>query len=329
MMKMIHSSDPKEQEVAKDAINAKFGLLDDFYEGKPIGDDVAQDVGLKGAMFHVSEKSASSAVAPNIAYFQGIESWFNTLGIDMRWMPLFQMETIETATEAQIIDWLNKLEHKQYDIGAPIETMPFSTETATRFGRKRFGGGSFADRSLLDTQQRYTISNLMRAHQVAELKLKANQAYTAQAAVTPNGTTAFSTNIVTTVNNAYVTLITAMAAAGYQVTADTPAYLLSHASYRAAINASFATIRGTDGDNEVLEYPVTPIFTFNTNWPSTFAGNNAGMLIVPAQKQIWVNFRTPRVEQVQDPKRDGMELIYQYYHNFQVFGGQAQIVRFA
>ena len=326
-MKMLHSNDPAERDVVKNTLNAKFKLLDDFLEGLPLSEEVAQDVGINGG--HFRQKSTSNAVKPNILEIMGIESWYNTLNIDMQWMSLFQMETADEATEVHVVDWLNKMRHKQYAIGAPIESVPFSTETATQMGRKRYGGGSFADRSLLGTQQRYTVNNLLRGHQVAELILRADLAYASQAAVTPNGTTSYSTSIVQTANSAYDTLIQAMATAGYNVTASTPAYLLCHGSHRAAVNASFATIRGLNGNNQILEYPITPIYTYNSNWPAQFASTNAGMLIFPGQKQIWVNFRGPRVEQEPDPKRDGLDLVYQYYLNHQCFGGQCQIVNLA
>jgi len=329
LLEMVHSKDAAEQQKAMSFLNAKFALMDRFLSGLPVDKSTASDVGMEEGQF-VHNKSANTAVSPNVASFVGFDNWTNTLGIDTAYMPLFVTAMIESATEAHINDWNNILRHKQYDLGAPIESQAFSTDTASRFGRKRYGGGSFADRSLLGTQSRYTLSNLMRGHQLAELRLRADAAYTAIAAVSPNGTTAFtSSSIIESLNAAYVTLIQAMSTAGYQVTASTPAYFLCHFSQAAAVNAALRTIQGEDGNNILLEYPIQPIYTANSNWPSTFSSNISGMLIVPELKNIWVNFQAPRIDQTVDAKRDGLELVYQYYFNFNVAGGQCQIVNIA
>jgi len=328
LLKMVHSKDAAEQRKAMDCLNAKFALMDRFLSGLPVDKSVAADVGMEEGQF--VHKSANTAVSPNVASFIGFDNWTNTLGIDTAYMPLFVMAMIESATEAHINDWNNILRHKQYDLGAPIESQPFSTDTASRFGRKRYGGGSFADRSLLGTQSRYTLSNLMRGHQLAELRLRADAAYTAIAAVSPNGTTAYTnSSIVESLNAAYVTLVQAMSTAGYQITATTPAYFLTHFSNAARVNAALRTIVGTDGNNVLLEYPIQPIYTANSNWPSQFSSKISGMLIVPELKNIWVNFQAPRIDQTVDAKRDGLELVYQYYFNFNVEGGQCQIVNIA
>ena len=47
--------------------------------------------------------------------------------------------------------------------------------------------------------------------------------------------------------------------------------------------------------------------------------NQRGNVDFPRPKADLVNFRGPRVEQEPDPKRDGLDLVYQYYLNHQCF----------
>jgi hypothetical protein len=328
-IKALQSGNVDDVSNVRKALEAKFSLLDKFYDSQMLDSKLLDRVGYSNGSVN---KTANTGVAPNIAYLQGIDNWTDTLGIDTTWMQLYTQNTITTATEAWIMDWVNILRHKQYAIGAPIESQALSTETAARFGRKRYGGGSFADRSLLGTQARYTLSNMARAHQLAELRLRADAAYTALAlaAASPAGTTAFSTSIIETVNAAYVSLITSLAQTdGYQINASAKCYLLCHLSQQAAVQAAFRTIQGFNGNNILLEFNVQPIYTANTNWSATIGSKNSGLLILPNWKNNWVNFQEPRLETEQDPKRDGVELTYQYYFNHNTEGGQCQVVNFA
>lgn len=328
-IKALQSGNAQDVADVRSKLEAKFQLLDKFYAAQALDEKTLERVGYSGGSVN---KSASTGVAPSIAYLRGIDNWTDTLGIDTTWMQLYTQNTLTAETEAWIMDWTNNVRHKQYAIGTPIESQALSTETATRFGRKRFGGGSFADRSLLGTQARYTLSNLARAHQLAELRLRADTAYTAlaAAAAAPAGTTVFNTNIITTVNDAYVSLITSLAQTdGYQINASSKCYLLCHFSQQAAVQAAFRTIQGFDGNNIILEFNVQPIYTANTNWSATIGGKSSGLLILPNWKMNWVNFQEPRLETEQDPKRDGLELVYQYYFNQNTEAGQCQVVNFA
>ena len=132
----------------------------------------------------------------------GIESWYNTLNIDMQWMSLFQVETAETSTEVHVVDWLNKMRHKQYDLVPQSSPCRLAPKPQRGFGRKRYGGGSFADhRSSGHSAAAVHGEQPAPGHQVAEwfsapiLPTQASSRY-------PNGTTSFSTNIVQTANSA-------------------------------------------------------------------------------------------------------------------------------
>jgi len=231
------------------------------------------------------------------------------------------------ADEIHVLDFVNQITHKEYQFGAGIESVLFGKETAIRLGQKRWGGGSFILRQMMKNQLRYTINGIIRGHAAAEMVLRADQAYTGINALAPSAET-FDTNIITTVNKAYSTLITDMAAAGYQVTASTPALLVTNFAHKAAVNAAFRTIQGENGSNTLLEFPVVPVFTANTNFSVQKSSKNFGMLIVPGIKNVWGNFTSARIERTAQPSRDSEELVYQYYFNKREEVAQSRIVNF-
>lgn len=299
------------------------GLLGKAFRNEDLPDEVVR-------------KSSSSAVMPKITEVIGNDAFLrNPMGIDMKFMQLYQMAPgAQDADEIRIIDWENLIRHKEYAMGAPIESVPFADKTTERLGIRRFGAGSIILRMLAKNQVRYTLGNVIRGHQLAEMRHRSDWAYAqadaaADAAVTATQVTAFSTNIVTTINNAYQSLIERLDGADYQISDDVTAKLVLHASHRPAVNAAYRTVIGENGTNILLEYPVELIYTWNTNILKQYDGVNAGILILPERKNVWGEFDQPRLDQARDNRTDGLDLVYQYHFNSQLSTLQTQVVKLA
>jgi hypothetical protein len=279
-------------------------------------------------------KSASTAVSPVITSIAGNDGLLrNPLGIDMNFMPLYQMAPgSATSDEIRIFDFENLIQHKEYAMGAEIESVPFGLENAERLGIRRFGGGSVVLRMLAKNQARYNVNNILRGHQLAELKQRSNWAYAqvdaaADAAIVAGYVTSFATNIVTSVNNGYQAMVTRLDANKYQITDDTPMILVLHATHRPAMQAALRTIIGDNGTNTLLEYPVSVVYTWNSNILTQYDGADAGILILPERKNVWGEFDAPRIEQERKPRTDGIDLVYQYHFNSQLSTLQTQVVK--
>jgi len=281
-------------------------------------------------------KSASTAVGPVITDLVGLDGLRrNPIGIDMKYMDLYQMAPgAPNADEIRIGDFLNLIRHKEYPLGKAIESEPFGVDNTERLGIRRFGGGSIILRMLAKNQARYTLTNILRGHQLAEMRFRSNWAYTqvdatADLAVTAGYVTAFSTNIITSINNAYQAMITRLDTNNYQISDDVPVKLVLNAAHRPAVNAAYRTIIGDNGTNILLEYPVELLYTWNTNILTQYDSANAGILILPGIKNVWGEFDAPRLDQARDGRTDGIDLVYQYHFNSQMSTLQTQIVKLA
>lgn len=319
----ILGNDQKAREEALKTVNAKFGLMDDFFAGR-----VLDEAAYKSVNFPVSHKS-SGALNSSSFRIDAIESYFNSQQIDTKWMQFFRMVSAVGNSEIELIDWFSKVVHKEYQDGEEIKGEPLGQNAFDRLGAKRFGGAALLLRRLTLNQARYNLQNILMSHQMRELSTKADQAYTAIAGATPAGTTAFATSIINSINNGVVDLMTSMAAAGYDVNDDTPMYFLAHGSHKSNVLSAFDTLPGENGSNIRLRYNVTPVFTFNSNYPATIGGTNYGKLIVPGIKNIYGNFESARVEETRMPSKDATEIVYQYYANWKVEGDQVQRVNIA
>lgn len=320
LLKRLGSNDASVRKSVYDQIGSRYTLLDHALEGRDMPAKVET---------YFREKSASTAVNPNAVMVNGIVNDFDRLRLDTQYMDLYQFVPATNKTEVHIEDFEGMIRHAEIPMGKSPEATTFGQVTKERFGMKQWGGKSFALNVLLNGQARYNVNGIVRGHQLAELRLRSNEAYSQLANVTANGTTAFATSIVNTINQAYITLIQDMATAGHQMSDTEPAYVVFHGSHRAAVSAALRTIMGENGSNILLEFPVQPIFTWNANFPSTFAATPAGMLVFPGRKNVYANFQNARLESEMQMDVDGMMWYYRYYFNSQIDGSQVQIVNIA
>lgn len=319
----IMGNDEKAKAEALAKVNAKYALLDDAFAGRCLTEEAYKSVN-----FPMATKSSGALNSSSIR-IDAIESWFNTFQIDAKWMQFFRTVSATGTSEIELIDWFSKVVHRKYSDGETIKGEPIGQNAFDRLGSERFGGAAFLLRRLTLNQARYNLQNILMSHQMKEMETKANEAYTALAGATPTGTTAFATNIITSVNAGVVDLFNSMAAAGYGVNDDTPVLFLCNGAHKASVNAAFRTIAGENGTNPLLEYNVTPVYTFNSNYPSQIGGTNYGKLIVPGMKNIYGNFETARVDETRKPSNDATEIVYQYYANWKVDGGSIRRVNIA
>jgi hypothetical protein len=319
----ILGNDEVKREKAIEKVNAKLNLMDDYFSGRALS-----EAAYKSVNFPTTHKS-SGALNSSSFRIDAIESWFNTQQIDTKWMQMFRTVSASGVSEIELVDWFSKVVHKEYQDGEQIKGEPLGQNAFDRLGAKRFGGAALLLRRLTISQARYNLQNILMSHQMRELSTKADQAYTAIAGATPAGTTNFAASIINSINNGVVDLCTSMAAAGFDVNDDTPMFFLAHGAHKSAVLSAFDTIAGENGSNIRLRYNVTPVFTFNSNYPEQIGGTDYGKLIVPGIKNIYGNFENARVEEVRTPSKDASEIVYQYYCNWKVEGSQIQRVNIA
>jgi hypothetical protein len=322
---MFNSKDAAKQAEVVRRVNAKFAVMDDFFADRMVPESYRKSVSLPSR----GEKS-SGGLESNSATFNVIENYFNAMQIDTKWMEMFRTYSATGKDQIELLDWFSKVVHKEYQDGELIQAEPIGQGAFERMGYRRFGGAAFVLRRLSLNQARYNLTNILISHQRKEMATKADFAYTAIAAATPAGTTAFATNIINSINKGAVDLLTSLAGTnGYNVNDDTPLKFLAHGSHKSAVLSAFDTLRGDNGNNIRLRYNVEPVFTFNSNYPAQIGGVDYGKLILPGEKNAYGNFENARVEEVRNPHADASEIVYQYYFNLKVKGVQVQRVNLA
>lgn len=252
------------------------------------------------------------------------------LDLDVKWMQFYNMVPAYGATEVDIATVTNIVRHKTYLDGQKIEAGPLASYGDTILREKRHGGATAFLQRWLTTNNLFTINKILQAHQVAEMILKADIAYSALANTSGVTTQAFTGTMLNTIQLGVQSLVTALLALQYTLTPDSQFLLLSNAVNMPAINAQLATLRGTDGNNPILEYNVQPVYTWNSNVSSDLGtGTASAMLIVAGVQNIWADFQPMKIGQEEDIASDSFLIVAQEYHNQQVVAAQKRVITLA
>jgi len=326
--RLARSSDKEERQKAYDSINTKLKDLGDAIHFSRISDIS------KGYMpddSTIVSKSYDTLYDPRKIRAYTFDLLATMLNIDAKWLQFFQMVPAYGAGVVETATITNLVSHKEYADGAKIEAVPLAGLSDTQLRERRFGGASNWLNRWLTTNNMMTISSILTRHQVAELKKKASVAYTALADTTGVTVQAFTTSLITTINEGVNSLVTALLTASggeYDITDDSQFLLLSNSANKEAINAAFRTIQGENGNNPLLEYNVQPVFTRNTAVARDLGlgGSNRAMLILPGVANIWADFQSAKVGQEEDVASDSTKVVYQYYFNLQVVAIQKRVI---
>ena len=291
--------------------NYKFSAdLYDQYVTKDAGIGTANRVVIPGAGF-------SNVIDPN--------------AIDTRWMQAFNMADLSGAAVGDIIDFESFVVWRQQGEGEDIKMSPYGNENVTTLRDSRYTCGLPFLNRWIETGQMYNLNEGARQMRLKNLEFKANQAYALLAAAGAATTTAAGVTpelIITAINTAADALLTSLSGT-LQVTADTPLLFYVHGSHRALIERAFNRVRGEDGDNSVLTYNVTPVYTYNTNFPTQITANDSGNLVLPERKIIWGTFKAIREERREHFGTDSVNIKMQEYWGNQLPNTQVQTVEWA
>lgn len=329
MHKLMRSSDPAERQKAYDGINTKLKDLGDAIHFGRISKEAEHYLPITEAT-----KSYDTLYDPRKVRAYTFELLATLLNLDSKWMQFYQMVPAYGAGEVETATITNLVAHKEYLPGAKIEAGPLAGLSDTTLRERRFGGASNWLNRWLTTNAMMTINSILTRHQVAELKKKANVAYTALADTSGVTVEAFATSLIHTVNEGVNNLVNSLLAASggeYDITDDSQILLLSNSANKEQINAAFRTIQGTDGNNPLLEYNVQPVYTRNTAVARDLGlgGANRAMLILPGVANIWADFQQAKVGQEEDISSDSTKVVYQYYFNQQVVAVQKRVITLA
>jgi len=260
-------------------------------------------------------------------------SFGNELTQDMKWMPAFTLATANGASTVDIIDFESFVTVKELQPTQKIELSQLGTDAIAKMAEKRFGAGVPMSVRWLETNGVYNLNTAVEAIRNAFLIKQANFAY-ALLAGSANGTTTATAAtvdaIITALNSACLTLSTANANNGFAITDDTPFLFYLNIAHKGimtqVMNRMMVSTSADEYTSIKLTHMVMPIYTHNSNMPSTFAGKNAGMLVLPGRKNVWVNFKASESNQETDFSSSSIVVQALQYWNAQAPAAQRQIV---
>lgn len=252
------------------------------------------------------------------------------LAVDLNWMRFFKMVDASGTNRAEIFDFNSVVTWDQYEDGEKIDFKPLGSETYAELRANRYGVGVQMLRRWLSANEMYNINDALEAIRQANITEKADFGYTQLFSTAGVTTETFATSIVNTLNLAADDLLQGVAGSGFNISADTPLLLLCNGQHRAAVNAALETVRDMgQGAETVVEYNITPVYTYNTNVTAQIAATNAGMLILPGYKNVWATFDPIAINQEMDFSTDSLKIEAQEYWNAQAVVAQKRIVEFA
>ncbi len=328
LQRLMRSSDPADKAKAYDAINTKLKDLGDAIHFSRVSDIAKGYIPDENTII---SKSYDTLYDPRKVRAYTFDLLATLLNVDAKWMQFYQMVPAYGAGVVETATITNLVSHSEYPDGSKIEAKPLAGLSDTQLRAKRYGGASNWLNRWLTTNQMMTINSILTRHQVAELKKKASVAYTALADTTGVTVQAFTTSIISTINEGVNSMVNALLAASggeYDITDESQFLLLSNSGNKEAINAAFATLRGSDGNNPILEYNVQPVYTRNTAVARDLGlgGAYRAMLILPGVANIWADFQSAKIGQEEDIASDSTKVVYQYYFNQQVVAIQKRVI---
>jgi len=260
-------------------------------------------------------------------------SFGNELTQDMKWMPAFTIASANGAATVDIIDFASNVVVNELQPTQKIELSKLGTDAIAKLAEKRFGAGVPMATRWLDTNGVYNINTAVEAIRNAFLTKQADFAYTLLAASANGTTTATAASvdaIIVALNSACLTLSNANDNKGFAITDDTPFLYYLNIAHKGlmtqVMNRMMVSTSADEFTNIKLTHMVMPIYTHNTNFPSQFGGKNAGMLVLPGRKNVWVNFKANESNQETDFSSSSVVVQALQYWNAQAPAVQRQIV---
>lgn len=314
----LKSNDGATQEKGFAPIVAKANDIRNTIYGKPAAIEVVQK---HDQLFNPSATRAYTYSALS-----------NALNLDMNWMQFFQMIPAFGSDEIDLETLTNILEFSEYLSSEETKPKPLGALSQEKIREKRYSVAVDMLNRWLEKNNLLTLQNIVQRIMVADQKKRASVAYTALADTSGVTVEAFATNIRTTLNNGVNNLIEGMLTANsaFDVSDDSTVLLLSHSRNKVAINAELNTIRGENGNNQIMEYNVTPVYTRNTNVLTDLGlGGSRAMLIFPGVANVFGDFKAMNMQQMQRPSVDGVTLYAHAYYNLQVKAVQKRVVTLA
>ena len=256
---------------------------------------------------------------------------WNRLRIDDLWMQFFQMVDARGRESVNITEEVNNVTFSTYNELADIKATDYGVNREREIFEVRSGARVNISNRALERNPMVTIGKILERLNIGKLVKMADDAYTTLADTTGIATTTFLTSLINTVNIAYNAHIQALADndPSYIVSADTPMFLLCNGTHRATVNAAFRTIIGDNGNNVILEYPVVPVYTYNSNLPATVSGTASGFMIMPGDELLYATFKDMIISRTENPGRDAQSVIANYYDRFNNVAIQKRVVNFA
>lgn len=267
------------------------------------------------------------------AVLRMFETQLDELQIDTNWMPFYDMTSTPGVQSAEIIDLdSSQLAWANYAPGADLQTSSLGEKSLTQIKEARWGVMVAFLRRWIETDQWWNVNRLMQAIMVANTKKKATHAYTKigtlATAATPQSCAGTSLdNRVEALNDAYVALLQQMTAQGFDMSASTPARILSRLEHAPIINQMLRRASGADTNNTVVEYPITASYTLNTNITTQFGSKDGFILYIPGKKNIWNTFEGITTKIESDFGTDSMKLGAQEYWNTNEFASSLVTVQ--
>ena len=273
------------------------------------------------------EKDAGIGIATR-RQIAGFSNVVDPMDIDTLWMQAFTMADLGGAAAADIVDFQSFVRWIQQGESEDIKMSPYGKENVQELRDERFTCGLAFLNRWLETGNLYNINEGARQMRLKNLEIKADQAYTGLAVAGTNTTTSAGSTpeqIITALNAGADALLDGLSAS-LQVTAETPLLYYVHGSHKALVMRAFRTISGDDGNNELLEFNIKPIFTYNSNFPTQIGGKNAGNLVLPGRKNIWGTFKPIREARESNFSTDSVKVMMQEYWGKQTPAVQRQTV---
>jgi len=300
-------------------VQGKCGLYNDVWNEKPLPGEMAKQYVSKGgpSVFGVRSRV--------IETFDTNTSDF----VDTDWAKAYRFVDLRGVASAELEDFRTLMTWAEISQGKKIEPGPYGDTGAMNLRERRYAiAVAFLER-WLKTNQRHNINDAMAMMLVKNAEFKADEGYADIGSGSPaTQTTTGSTpaEILTAINEAARKLLESLDTFGFSLSSSTRLIGYFKTTHRALVERARNQTRGDDGNNEVLFANIEFVYTVNSNFPTQFGGKNAGLLILPGQKNVWGQFEGLRSNSESDFRSDSVIASMQEYWNKMTQDEQKYIV---
>lgn len=278
-------------------------VVDSFRSGKEHTNEVVK----RFVRAKVGSPLASPTMTSQIV--RDYRAWQSDFAADMRWMLVFSTRDMSGNLSGKIVNFKSAVEYGFVEHGNTIKYGTIGASTEQDVYPQRSGGGLQFDTEWLRLNGYIQFNDAIMALRQKREEFISDYMWNLLA-TNAGDTTLFNTSLQVTMNLAAQTLRGNNKNKGYGTTYGQSYFYIHNGSHTPQVNSAIFALRGENGTNPVVEYPIIAIDTDSIPSSITQGGstNAAGLMVLPGRDLMYLPFMASEQFQSTDRERSVIKI---------------------